>query len=137
MTTATTKPLLPGQPCWNEVPARDPDATAAFYTALLSWTTEEALMDGATYTFFMQDEYNVAGMMSMVGDQWPADIPSHWMSHIRPTTSTQRPTKLLRPAAPSAYPQPIFRWSASASSLTRPDRRGHMRALHRGAVTQR
>jgi len=34
------------------------------------------------YTEFQVDGRSVAGMMPMIGEAWPADLPDHWMIYF-------------------------------------------------------
>ncbi len=68
-------------PCWFELATRDPAACADFYCALLGLQTEDKPMDGMQYTLFKAQDQVVGGMLAM-NEQWPDDIPSHWMVYF-------------------------------------------------------
>jgi predicted enzyme related to lactoylglutathione lyase len=73
----------PGAHSWTELMTRDPDAAAEFYGRVLGWTTKvNNLPDLPPYTEFQLDGRSVAGMMPMVGEQWPAELPDHWMVYF-------------------------------------------------------
>ena len=73
----------PGTFCWCECTTRLDEACIAFYTALFGWTTSAMDMGPAgTYTIFHNRGEQVAGLMPMKGDEWPEDMPAHWMPYI-------------------------------------------------------
>lgn len=74
----------PGTLAWNELTTRDVDGSKRFYGAVFGWTTTAMQMGDGEYTIFHRDgeEAGVGGMMPMVGDQWPADLPPHWMVYF-------------------------------------------------------
>src|SRR2546423_398552 len=98
----------PGAPSWADLASPDLAATRAFYTALFGWTAHVAPQEEAggdtifnhdgvpaaaagplfheghanpdkPYTEFQLDGRTVAGMLPMIGEAWPADLPDHWM----------------------------------------------------------
>ncbi len=70
----------PGTFCWNELVTPDPDASAAFFAALLGWRRDDQEMPTGPYTLFWQGETMAAGMMDL--KQMPEGVPPHWMSYI-------------------------------------------------------
>jgi predicted enzyme related to lactoylglutathione lyase len=72
----------PGALCWNEVMTRDPDGAKRFYGEVFGWRTSSMPFQGGEYTVFHLtgegDADGIGGMMPMVGEQWPADLPAHW-----------------------------------------------------------
>lgn len=72
----------PGSLSWNELTTRDPDGSKAFYRAVFGWEADDQPMGPITYTVFKLGDRQVAGMMPMVGEEWPADLPSHWMVYF-------------------------------------------------------
>jgi uncharacterized protein len=66
--------------CWNEVLTRDADAGKAFYPAVFGWDARPPGFEGApdTYTVWELDGKPVGGMMQMVDEYFPAEIPPHW-----------------------------------------------------------
>jgi hypothetical protein len=71
----------PGTLIWNELTVRDPAGVSPFYAALFGWSEETAPMGPTEYTTFSAGERPVAGMIRMT-DEWPAEIPSHWMVYF-------------------------------------------------------
>lgn len=59
-------------PCWYEIATPDPDATRAFYAAVLDWTWVDPGMPGMTYEIASAGEEMVAGMMATMEGQPPA-----------------------------------------------------------------
>jgi uncharacterized protein len=71
-----------GALCWNELMARDSESATDFYTRVFGWTTQVEDFGSGPYTLFQVAGRNVAGMLPMVGDEWPPDLPSHWMVYF-------------------------------------------------------
>jgi predicted enzyme related to lactoylglutathione lyase len=72
----------PGSFTWNELMTRDPAAALDFYGKVLGWTGRDTGLPEMPYVEFQAAGKAVAGMMPMVGDQWPAELPSHWMIYF-------------------------------------------------------
>jgi predicted enzyme related to lactoylglutathione lyase len=72
----------PGAHSWTELMTRDPDAAIEFYGRVLGWTAKTNANPDMPYTEFQLDGKSVAGMMPMIGDAWPADLPDHWMVYF-------------------------------------------------------
>jgi uncharacterized protein len=72
----------PGSLSWNELTTRDPDGSKVFYNQVFGWESDDQDMGPITYTTFRLGDRQVAGMMPMVGDEWPADLPPHWMVYF-------------------------------------------------------
>ena len=71
----------PGAFCWNELNVRDPDAAKAFYGALFGW---EAVTDPAAAGAYFEWKLGgktIGGMLPM-NDEWPAEMPTHWMVYF-------------------------------------------------------
>ena len=71
----------PGALVWNELAVRDTGPEPAFYEALFGWTADTAPMGGAEYTTWKLGDQPVGGMVQM-NDQWPAEMPPHWMTYF-------------------------------------------------------
>lgn len=68
-----------GNFCWAELGSGDPEASAAFYTALFPWSTQTTTMeDGRSYTVLQSDGQDVAAMYSL-GDP---KLTSFWGCYI-------------------------------------------------------
>jgi predicted enzyme related to lactoylglutathione lyase len=74
----------PGTWCWSELATRDPEGSERFYGEVFGWQAVAAdLGGGAQYTLWHRagevapDTVPLAGM-SVMGDEWPADVPPHW-----------------------------------------------------------
>ena len=76
----------PGALCWNELTTRDPDGSKAFYSAVFGWNPQPMEDSPVDYTVWQlpgaDADAGVGGMMPMVGDMWPKDLPPHWMVYI-------------------------------------------------------
>jgi predicted enzyme related to lactoylglutathione lyase len=71
-----------GALCWNELATRDLGAAKPFYAAVFGWQLDAQQMDGlGEYTIVKLDGEMVGGMYQM-GDQFPAEVPSHWMAYF-------------------------------------------------------
>jgi predicted enzyme related to lactoylglutathione lyase len=68
--------------CWNELTTRDPQRSVEFYGAVFGWTANLLPMGDNDYTEFKIADRQIAGMMPMEGDSWPADMPNHWMIYF-------------------------------------------------------
>ena len=53
-----------------------------FYGDVLGWTAEPLEGGEVEYYQWQRGGTTVAGMMPMVGDMWPADLPNHWMVYF-------------------------------------------------------
>lgn len=67
---------------WTELMSRDAKAAKAFYREVLGLQPRDISYEDATYTLWETGGTSVAGMLSMVGEQWPANLPSHWMVYF-------------------------------------------------------
>jgi predicted enzyme related to lactoylglutathione lyase len=72
----------PGSLSWNELTTRDPDGSKVFYSRVFGWEADDQPMGPITYTTFRLGDQQIAGMMPMVGEEWPADLPPHWMVYF-------------------------------------------------------
>ena len=71
----------PGALCWNELATRDPDSAKRFYEAVFGWRGETSAYGDTTYTEWKLGGRSVGGMIEM-SDQWPAEVPAHWMVYF-------------------------------------------------------
>ena len=79
----------PGALCWNELTTRDADGSKPFYASVFGWRTTAMDMGELEYTLWHapgagepSGEEVIGGMMPMVGEAWPADLPPHWMVYF-------------------------------------------------------
>ena len=68
--------------CWNELTTRDKDGSLEFYRRVFGWRPHHHGDSAGDYVEFHLDDRSIAGMMPMVGDVWPADLPNHWMVYF-------------------------------------------------------
>ena len=73
----------PGTFVWSELACRDPEAAKAFYGAVYGWSGVTREMGEMSYTTFFLGEHGrtLCGMVRM-NEQWPQDIPPHWMVYL-------------------------------------------------------
>jgi hypothetical protein len=73
----------PGAITWNELATRDLDAVQTFYAAVFGydWSDEETGEGGPPYKAFKVGDRMVGGALQMT-EQWPAEIPAHWMPYF-------------------------------------------------------
>jgi predicted enzyme related to lactoylglutathione lyase len=72
----------PGTFVWNELMTRDTDEAVEFFGKTLGWTAKPGDLPDMPYTEFQLNGRSVAGLMPMTGDEWPADLPNHWMVYF-------------------------------------------------------
>jgi len=64
--THLTAASIPGRFCWSELQTDDPERAAAFYGALVGWTTSARdLGDAGRYWLFRRGDRDVAGMTEL------------------------------------------------------------------------
>jgi predicted enzyme related to lactoylglutathione lyase len=71
----------PGSVAWNQVNTRDPDKAGEFYKAVFGWDAERLDTGGADYWELQLDGTGVSGMFRM-GDDFPEDVPAHWIVYF-------------------------------------------------------
>jgi predicted enzyme related to lactoylglutathione lyase len=71
----------PATICWNELHTRDPERARQFYQDVFGWGGQTSQMDGMTYTEWKLGDATIGGMMPM-GDQFPANVPPHWLVYF-------------------------------------------------------
>jgi len=73
----------PGFMTWNELATRDADAAQRFYGEVFGWTAQtDEMPTGMLYTMFSNGDRPNGGMLAM-DENWPAEIPAHWMVYFR------------------------------------------------------
>jgi predicted enzyme related to lactoylglutathione lyase len=73
----------PNTLCWNELTTRAVDESIAFYRDVVG--LEARKIDwghGDYYELYSATGSLVGGLMPMIGDMWPAEIPNHWMVYF-------------------------------------------------------
>ena len=71
----------PGATAWHQVNTRDPEKATEFYKAVFGWECERLDTGGADYWQWELEGKNVGGMLRM-GDDFPDDVPAHWIVYI-------------------------------------------------------
>ncbi len=72
-----------GAMSWNELATRDLGAAKSFFEALLGWNIQTGDVGGGMmYSgIFLAEDHPNGGMIEM-NDEWPAEIPPHWMTYF-------------------------------------------------------
>jgi predicted enzyme related to lactoylglutathione lyase len=102
----------PGALCWNELTTRDVEAATRFYEAAFGWRGETTEYGSTTYTEWKLGERAIGGMIRM-NDEWPADVPAHWMVYFAVEDADAAATKVEElggtvPVAPTDTPAGRF-----------------------------
>ena len=71
----------PGSMCWNELATRDIEEAKRFYAAVFGWTADTNAIGDTSYTEWKLGDRTVGGMIQM-NDEWPAEVPAHWMVYF-------------------------------------------------------
>jgi predicted enzyme related to lactoylglutathione lyase len=72
----------PGALTWNELTTRDVEGSKAFYGSVFGWTARDSSTAGVPYVVFTQYGKTITGLLPMIGDDWPGDLPPHWMVYF-------------------------------------------------------
>ncbi|GAB1688825.1 VOC family protein [Krasilnikovia sp. M28-CT-15] len=72
----------PGALTWNELTTRDVEGSARFYGEVFGWTARDSSAGGPPYVVWEREGRTIAGLQPMLGPQWPADLPPHWMVYF-------------------------------------------------------
>jgi uncharacterized protein len=67
---------------WYELMTTDMKAAAAFYSAVVGWTTQDSSMSGIEYSLFMSGESMVAGLMNQPEESKKMGSPPAWMGYV-------------------------------------------------------
>ncbi|MCP2294756.1 hypothetical protein APR11_001163 [Nocardia amikacinitolerans] len=71
----------PNTYCWSELNCRDIEAAKNFYGEVFGWEDTTSEFGDTTYTEWKVGGRSIAGMVEM-NEQWPADLPAHWMVYF-------------------------------------------------------
>ena len=71
----------PGALVWHELVTRDIDAAKDFYAAVFAWGADTSEAGPTTYTEWKLGGRAIGGMLQM-NEEWPMDIPAHWMAYF-------------------------------------------------------
>jgi predicted enzyme related to lactoylglutathione lyase len=73
----------PGSVCWNELTTRAVDESLAFLKAVFGLEGHKIDFGGTDYyDLRVPSGRTVGGLMPMVGDMWPPELPNHWMVYF-------------------------------------------------------
>jgi uncharacterized protein len=70
----------PGTMSWNELATRDAERAKEFYASAFGWTWQ-AMDEGESYWMLLVNGRVSGGLMPM-GDQFPPEVPAHWMVYF-------------------------------------------------------
>jgi predicted enzyme related to lactoylglutathione lyase len=73
---------VPGSLTWNELDTRDLEGSKTFYSTVFGWTGRDSSMAGLPYVVWDNNGTTVGGMQPMIGEEWPIDMPPHWMVYF-------------------------------------------------------
>jgi len=73
---------VPGALTWNELTTRDIEGSKQFYGLVFGWMARDASVSGLPYVIWEHAGESIAGMQPMLGNEWPDDLPPHWMVYF-------------------------------------------------------
>ena len=73
---------VPGALTWNELTTRDVEGSKKFYGAVFGWAARDSSVAGLPYVIWEHGGQTIAGMQPMIGNEWPDDLPPHWMVYF-------------------------------------------------------
>ena len=82
--------MEPGALCWVELNTREPDTAVTFFKTLFGWKSQQVggpVSEGGPgfdYLMLQLGDTAVGGIMTM-NENWPAEIPPHWMVYFAVT----------------------------------------------------
>jgi uncharacterized protein len=71
----------PGFTAWHQVNTRDPGKARDFYRRVFGWDCERLDTGGADYWEWQLEGRSAAGMFRM-GDDFPEEVPAHWIVYF-------------------------------------------------------
>jgi uncharacterized protein len=71
----------PGATAWHQVNTRDPEKADEFYKQVFGWESERLDTGGADYWEWQLEGKSVGGMFRM-GDDFPEEVPAHWIVYF-------------------------------------------------------
>jgi uncharacterized protein len=72
----------PGGLCWIDLATSDTAAVAAFYAALLGWSTTERHAGRGRFNTFARNGTALASFYQLTREQIEGGVPSHWMPYV-------------------------------------------------------
>jgi len=73
---------VPGSLTWNELNTHDLEGSKAFYGSVFGWIFHDSTMAGLPYVVGDLNGAAICGMQPMIGEEWPVDLPPHWMIYF-------------------------------------------------------
>ncbi|MDX9722420.1 MAG: VOC family protein [Myxococcota bacterium] len=68
-----------GKFVWYDLMTKDPEASLAFYTELIGWTSSVMDLGGVPYTLLSAGERMIGGVMGLED----AQLPPHWIGYVQ------------------------------------------------------
>jgi len=72
----------PGAVAWHQVNTRDPEKAREFYEAVFGWNCERLETGGRDYWEWQLEGGKSVGGMFLMGDDFPEDVPAHWIVYF-------------------------------------------------------
>ena len=72
----------PGAVAWHQVNTRDPEKAREFYEAVFGWNCESLETGGRDYWEWQLEEGKSVGGMFRMGDDFPEEVPAHWIVYF-------------------------------------------------------
>jgi uncharacterized protein len=72
----------PGATCWRELATRDAAKATSFLADVFGLEPRKLEAPGVEYTTLHKGPETACGVMQMDAAQWPAEIPTHWMTYF-------------------------------------------------------
>ena len=73
--------MEPGTLAWVELVTRDIDTAKKFYGEVFGWGADTSEAGPTTYTEWKLGQTSIGGMLQM-NEEWPMDVPAHWMPYF-------------------------------------------------------
>ena len=108
----------PGSVAWNQVNTRDPEKAEEFYKAVFGWDSERVDTGGADYWEWQLDGKSVGGMFRM-GDDFPDEVPAHWIVYFA-VEDTDAATEKAKEGGAQVRAEPIDNEAGRFAVLTDP-----------------
>lgn len=108
----------PGAVAWNQVNTRDPEKAEEFYKAVFGWDSERLDTGGADYWEWQQDGTSVGGMFRM-GDDFPDEVPAHWIAYVA-VEDTDAATEKAKEGGATVRAEPFDNEAGRMAVLTDP-----------------
>ncbi len=119
----------PGSIAWHQCNTRDPEKALEFYSEVFGWESEKVDTGGADYWQMTADDSLVGGLFRM-GDDFPDDVPGHWIVYFAvedadaATEKARENGATRRRRAVRQRGRPLLRAAGPPRGRVRPDQPG-------------